>query len=808
MRAVCFLVAYDFRRRWRSWTMVLIVLAVSAGVVFTAFAGARRTEGAFPNMLKWSRPADMLVAPEGSGLGSYDTAVGRLPMVEEAGPVVGIQALPISPSGRLDADATVVAPLEANLLRTFDRPKILAGRLPGLHQPNEVAIDVMAANRLHLEVGSVLRLGAVGEDGPQHVRRLSERVVGVVVTRENVVPTSDSDQFGTVYATPSLLYGLGPDWSQYQAFDGTYVRLKPGTSPAAFTRQVQRLAHRYPSTGGTVFVDDEYQQSVAVERAIRPEAIALALFGLVAMLTMFLLVSQLATRQLSATASDNPLLGALGMTRPQLAIAGISQVALVAIAGAILAGALAMVASPLMPIGPARLADLHPGMSVDTFVLGLGALAVVVVSTALVAWPAWRMAAGRQLNNSDLIPTDVGRPGRLGSTFRPAGVPLTASIGVRWAFETGRGRNKVPVRTGIIGTALSVATVAATLTFGANFVHLVNTPRLYGQTWDTAVDMQFEGIPSGVEHQLAHRPGLTALTLGVHGSVAIRGSVVPAVGLAAKVGPLLAPEILEGRAPRTTDEMVLGTSTLRRMNLRVGDDVATTINGRRTSVHIVGRAVFPHFGQGSFAATDLGEGALLTADALSPPKSSARQIALMRFAAGTEHDRNVMETERSLTGYCRGIDQSTCLVSNQRPSDIADLARVEKTPLLLALVLGLFGIAALAQLVVLYCRRRRRDLAVLKTMGVLRRQVFAITYWQTSALAGVSLLIGLPLGIAVGRWIWDIFAANVGVATDAAIPTWTILLVVPVLVLLANLVASIPGRRSAILHPAEILRSE
>ena len=129
-----------------------------------------------------------------------------------------------------------------------------------------------------------------------------------------------------------------------------------------------------------------------------------------------------------------------------------------------------------MPIGPARLADLDPGMSVDTFVLGLGALAVVVVTTALVAWPAWRMAAGRQRNNSDLIPTDVRRPGRFGSTFRPAGVPLTASIGVRWAFETGRGRNNVPVRTGIIGTALSVAAVAATLTFGANFVHLVNTP--------------------------------------------------------------------------------------------------------------------------------------------------------------------------------------------------------------------------------------------------------------------------------------------------------------------------------------------
>jgi hypothetical protein len=808
MRAAYFLAAHDFRRRWRSWTMVLVVLAISAGVVFTAFAGARRTDSAFPHMLQWSHPADVLVAPEGSGLGSYDTAVGHLPAVEEAGPVVGIQALPISPSGRLDANATVVAPLEANLLRTFDRPKILAGRLPGLRQPNEVAIDVTAAKHLHLGLGSVLRLGAVGANGPQHIRRLSERVVGVVVTRENVVPTSDSDQFGTVYATPSLLYGLGPNWSQYEAFDGTYVRLKPGTSPAAFTHEVQSLAHRYPSTGGTVFVDDEYQQSVAVERSIRPEAIALALFGLVAMLTMFLIVGQFAARQLSATASDYPLLGALGMTKTELAITAISQVALVAVAGAVLAAALAIVASPLMPIGPARLADLHPGMSVDAFVLGLGSLAVVVVTTMLVVWPAWRMAAGRQMNDSDLVSTNARLPGGLARTFGRGGVPLTASIGVRWALETGRGRNNVPLRTGVIGTALSVATVAATLTFGANFVHLVDTPSLYGQTWDIAVDVQFEGIPSGIEHQLAHRPGLTALTLGVHGNVAIRGSVVPAVGLAANVGPLLAPEILEGRAPRTTDEMVLGTSTLRRLNLQVGDDVAATLNGRRTSLHIVGRAVFPHFGQGSFAATDLGEGALLTADALSPPASSARQIALMSFAAGINHGRNVIETERSLTGYCRGIDQSTCLVSNQRPSDIADLARVEGTPLVLALVLGLFGIAVLAQLVVLYCRRRRRDLAVLKTMGVLRRQVFAITYWQTSALAIVSLLIGLPLGISVGRWIWDIFAANVGVATNAVIPTWTILLVVPVLVVVANLVASIPGRRSANLHPAELLRSE
>ena len=161
MRAVCFLVMHDFRRRWSSWTIVLVVLAVSAGVVFTAFAGARRTDSAFPHLLQWSRPADMLVAPEGSGLGSYDTAVGHLPVVEEAGPVVGIQALPICPAeGSTPMPRS--SPPRSQSPPNVRPPQDSRWQAPWMRQPNEVAIDVTAANHLHLGVGSVLRLGAVG----------------------------------------------------------------------------------------------------------------------------------------------------------------------------------------------------------------------------------------------------------------------------------------------------------------------------------------------------------------------------------------------------------------------------------------------------------------------------------------------------------------------------------------------------------------------------------------------------------------------------------------------------------------------
>ena len=799
MTASRLLVLRDLRRRWRGWVLVVVVTALAGGVVLTAFAGARRTESAYPRFLEWSHPSDMLVAPQGSGLDGYDQAVGRLPEVVGAAPVVGINALPLTPDGQLDGDATVGAPFDAEYLRHIDRPKILAGRLPRTDRPDEVTVDVMAAQHLHLHIGSILNLGAVAGDGPSPsnpIRRLRERVVGVVAMRSNIVPTTDSDQFGNVYTSASLLYGLGTNWRSFQAFDGTYVRLRPGTSRAEFTRTVQRLAQKFPATGGSVFVADENQQAAGVEQAIRPEAIALALFGLIAGLTTLLIVAQLVARQLSSGAADYSVMKALGMTRAQLAVTGLAEACLVVLVGGLLASVIAALASPLMPIGPARLAEPNPGVSIDLFVLGIGLVCFVGVVAALVAWPVWRLSTRRpQARAPEVGIHDSQTP--LRRLLESPGVPLVASIGIRGGLTPGQGSRAVPVRSGIIGAALSLAMVIATLTFGANFLRLVDTPVLYGQTWDTAVDVQFSQIPDSIIHELANRRGVAALTLGVHGNVEIGGRVIPAVGFAPRIGPLVAPGMLEGRAPRRVNEIALGTSTLRELGLHIGDRTNVTTSGRRSMMRIVGRAVFPQFGLGSFTATDLGEGALLAAGSLSPSPNEAHQIALVRFAAGNRHDANMAAAERSLTGYCRTVDQSTCLVPNNRPSNISDLARVARVPLVLAGVLALVGVALLAQLVTLFCRRRRRDFAILKTMGMLRRQVLGIVSWQTTTLATASLVIGIPLGVALGRWIWALFANSVGVASASVVPLWTILLILLALVAIANAVALLPAWRSA-----------
>jgi hypothetical protein len=77
-------------------------------------------------------------------------------------------------------------------------------------------------------------------------------------------------------------------------------------------------------------------------------------------------------------------------------------------------------------------------------------------------------------------------------------------------LEPGRGGGAVPVRSAITGAALSVLAVTAAFTFGANLLHLVHTPRLYGQTWDAAVDWQFGSFtPRQAQRVLTVTPGIT-----------------------------------------------------------------------------------------------------------------------------------------------------------------------------------------------------------------------------------------------------------------------------------------------------------
>ena len=252
---------------------------------------------------------------------------------------------------------------------------------------------------------------------------------------------------------------------------------------------------------------------------------------------------------------------------------------------------------------------------------------------------------------------------------------------------------------------------------------------------------------------------------------------------------------------------------MRRLGLHTGQQVRVTLGGHPMRDRLVGRAVFPNFGQGGYTPTDLGEGAETTAAALRPATlayggATGFEFVLLRFGDGPARTAAVNRFRRSMIGFCSGIQQSTCVVIGQLPNGLANYAPIDGIPEMLAALLAALGTGVLGQVAVVSGRRRRREFAILKALGLLRRQIREISAWQVTILAGLALLVGLPLGLAAGRWSWQLFGAGLGVAADARVPVTLVLVMVPAVLIIANAVALWPGRSAARVSPARALRTE
>jgi ABC-type lipoprotein release transport system permease subunit len=129
-------------------------------------------------------------------------------------------------------------------------------------------------------------------------------------------------------------------------------------------------------------------------------------------------------------------------------------------------------------------------------------------------------------------------------------------------------------------------------------------------------------------------------------------------------------------------------------------------------------------------------------------------------------------------------------------------------PDLLAGGLSVGAFAGLAFTLIASVRRRRRDLAVLKTLGFTRRQLAGTVAWQASVAAVVGIGVGMPLGVALGRFLWILFARQIYAVPAPAVSVGTLALVALGTILLANLAAAMPGRSAGRTAAALALRTE
>jgi hypothetical protein len=301
-----------------------------------------------------------------------------------------------------------------------------------------------------------------------------------------------------------------------------------------------------------------------------------------------------------------------------------------------------------------------------------------------------------------------------------------------------------------------------------------------------------------------HVAGLSAANDSVSLELASSGGNRVATGALAieRIRGDVHPTILSGTWPRSPDEIALGAATLRALHAAVGQSVVASAGSRRAAMHIVGTAAFIN---ASGTSTSPGDGAGMTLAGLRrllPRSGTPLNIFLIDFTPGASRERG--------NAAIAPILQRAQVVplTIDRASSLGDLDPVRKVPLVLAAVLALGAAATLAHSLLTSIRRRRRDLAILKTLGFVKRQVSATVAWQATTLATAALVVGVPLGIAAGRWAWTLFADQLGVASQPVVGLLAVLLSLPATILIANVLAAIPGRVAARTEPAIVLRTE
>ena len=141
----------DLRRRWRSLVVLALLVALSAGVVLTAVAGARRGSTAFDRLWARTLPATVTVLPNQPG---FDwSKVEALPGVAAVGLFSVYYGAAVEGMDGVDMGFPLA---NAAGTRTVERPVMLAGRLAS--RVDEVLASPHFMTAHHLRVGDPLTL--------------------------------------------------------------------------------------------------------------------------------------------------------------------------------------------------------------------------------------------------------------------------------------------------------------------------------------------------------------------------------------------------------------------------------------------------------------------------------------------------------------------------------------------------------------------------------------------------------------------------------------------------------------------------
>lgn len=779
----------DLRHRWRSLVALGLLAGVTAGLSLAAFAGARRTDSALERLRGATNAADAVVFSGQVGASHPDWGVLR------SKPEVRRVAVWDLLFGTLNGDPSglLFASHDGTFLGEVGRPVVMDGRMYDPLAPDEVVVSEQLAKQV--PVGSTFDFQPFAKDqsqldlsgdtpkGPQ----LTMRVVGKVRLVNQFLFTEQA------LVSPGFRARYG---SEVGLIENADVQLMRGSADVA---TLQRDVNEVIAPGTPVL--DLHAVSRRVDTTVAVEYSALMLLGVVVALAGGLLVSQALIRSAGIISGDLVVLRAVGMTRQDITSAAVLNHLVTAAVAMITAGVTAVGVSPFLPVGLGRQIDVDVGAHFDWLVLGPGVAAtglLVVMEVALVAWRvSGRAVSGAQPRRSSLVIALRRR------------APVSVGLGTAMAMERGSGRSSLPTRQAILGALVGVLGVMAALTINHGINDSIEHPERAGVSWDATALVALSGYDSSgmkpvvVDTVLAAAPPHSSSVVVDRQVLAVGGVGVPTFTLRAPRGdkPVLL-AITRGRAPKAVGEVAIGPETARVLGLQLGD---TTSFDSGQKLMVVGFGLFP-----SDVHSEFDEGLWVTPEQMEIIKPSPaagedfqgdRSLAI-RFPA---HVDAKAETERMSTALGPPVQN---ISSVEVPIELQNLRNVRTLPLLLAAFLALLAAAAVAHVLVASSNRRRHDFAVLRAIGLDRRGARAVVSSQSTIIGLVGLLLGAPLGAAVGRAGWTKVAEKVPLEVVPPFALTALLLIVPLTVLVVNVLAVWPGHRAARISPSDVLRTE
>ena len=806
MRIVGMWLGIVLRRQWRSLLVLALLVALAAGTVTAGLAGARRGASAPARLENMTRPATAVALPNQPG---FDwRPIERLPDVLSVSTFVVDY---VQSYEGLPGDVTFFPPANGTVLRSIEKPVVLAGRVFRAASPEAVVTPSFAAT-FHRGVGSTVVLElptarelavgqGLGPGGSLTGPRLRLRIVGVI---RSPWFSDSADSEGSIIPSPYVVAHYRANTigdtraAESRDFVNALVRLRGGEADIPrFRQEMTRVTGR-----SDIDIWDLPAQYADAQRQITFESRCLLALAGAALVAALFLLGQTLARSAAAATGELQIMSAVGLTTWQAALCGAAGPAVAGLAGAVIAAGGEVVASRWFPIGTAALAEPAPGVSVDWVVIGPALIAVPVLVAAgamLVTRAALRATARDAPARSSAVAGAVTR----------AGLAAPAVIGVRFVLEPGRGRSAVPVRPALAGAIIGVLGIVAAFTFSHAVTDSVKHPERFGQTFQLVAETGRNGHDVSPAPTLISALDKSSQVTGVNDArVAVatadqgRSSITfYEYAAGRKPMPVV---VLHGTMPHAADQVVLAPRTLASLHARVGGRVWLAGNkGAGRFMTVSGSGLVPEGSHNSYA-----DGGWMTSAGYQSLFSGFKYHEVMITMAPGDQSERAEVTLAARIEHSQPALQTLDFEPADPPEEVTELRQVTVLPVVLGIFLALLAAGAVGHALVTMTRRRATDIAILRTLGLTRPNCRLIFATQATVLAVTGLIFGIPAGLVAGRSIWRVVASYTPVQYVPPLALGVLLAVAPGAILLAGLLAAWPGHRAVHLQITQILHAE